>query len=123
MNDTESKQLLLAIIEQAQKGESLEFCYIKSWSDFRFRKQQAYSTRIIIKTLKASSNNLFKEYCQDVLVGISDINKLLAYSQLCDIIAFYENDLAILQQMLDDYDEYLGTGYFWYSLLGGKRVI
>jgi hypothetical protein len=66
---------------------------------------------------------LFKDYCKDVTAGISDLTKLLAYSQLLDIIAFYENDLKTVQAMLSDYDTYLREGNFWSAFFGGRRVL
>lgn len=123
MQNTESQQLLLDIIEQAKTGQLLEFRYIRSWSEFTYCWQQAKSTRLLVRTLNSSSKKLFKSYCKDVIAGISDVNKILAYAQLQDVIAFYERDLETLKRMIKDYDEYLRDGYFWYSLLGGKRVI
>ena len=123
MNNTDTRYILLEIINQAQEGNSIKFQYIKSWREFKFRWRQARSTKIVIKTLKASAKNLFNEYCKDVIAGISDVTKLLAYVELQDIIAFYEEDLSTLQKMLDEYDGYLGKGNFWYSFLGGEREI
>lgn len=123
MQNTESQQLLLDIIEQAKTGQLLEFRYIRSWSEFTYCWQQAKSTRLLVRTLNSSSKKLFKSYCKDVIAGISDVNKILAYAQLQDVIAFYERDLETLKRMIKDYDEYIRDGYFWYSLLGGKRVI
>ena len=85
MTDSETRQLLLSIINQAQEGKSLKFHFIRSWQEFKFRWCQAKSTKLVIKTLKASAKGLFKEYCKDVIAGISDITKLLAYQQLLDI--------------------------------------
>jgi hypothetical protein len=122
MTDSESKQLLSDIIKKAQEGVHLPFRPIVAWDEFRFVGLQAKSTKLVIRTLKASAKNLFKEYCKDVIAGISEINKLLAYSELCDIIAFYEVELNIIQTMLDDYDKYLGDwGNFLNAILGGRR--
>ncbi len=123
MMDTETTQLISDIMAKAQEGKAHPFRHIVYWSEFRYYKRWIISTKLIIKTLKASANSLFKEYCKDVIAGISDIMKLLAYSELLDIIAFYENDLKTVQQMLDDYNNYLGEGNFWYSLLGGRREL
>lgn len=123
MTDAESKQLVLEIIQKAQEGQSRQFQYILYWSDFAYYWRLYKSTRLLIKTLRTSASNLFKEYCQDVIAGISDVNKLLAYSQFLDIIAFYENELKTIRCMLDDYDSYLGEGNFWYAFLGGQRDI
>ena len=123
MNDAETTQLILDIINKAQEGRAQPFRSILYWSEFRYYRRWVISTKIIIRTLHKAANNLFKEYCRDVINEISEITKILAYSQLVDIIAFYENDLNTVQQMLDDYDEYLGNGNFWYSFLGGRRDI
>lgn len=121
MNDADVKQLILNIINQAQEGKSIKFHYIESWQDYRYYRQVRRNTKILIQMLTPSARRLFKGYCKDVIAGISDVHKLLAYKRLCEVIAFYENDLEILKRMLYDYDEYLSQGNFWYSFLGGQR--
>ena len=118
---TDKKHLVLDILEQAQKNNFIEFKYIRTWEEFQYYRRLKISTKLIIKTLKASSNKLFKKYCKDVTFGISDVKQLLAYAQLRDIQAFYEKDFNTLQQMLEDYSDYLSQGNFWYSFLGGYR--
>lgn len=121
MNDIETKQLILDIINKAQEGKSFKFQYICSWDEFRYYNRLIKSNKLIVKTLQTSANNLFREYCNDVTSGISDVNKLLAYSQLRDVITFYEGDVDTLQKMLDEFDEYIEKGNFLYSILGGER--
>lgn len=121
MQTTEVQNLLLDIIEHARSGQSTEFHFIQTWADFKVYIKQARSTKLLIKTLRSSANRLFKSYCQDVVAGLSDVNKILAYAQLQDIIAFYEKDADTLDRMLDDYDNYLSQGNFWHSFLGGER--
>lgn len=123
MQDSTAQQILSALIEQAQEGKSLEFRFIRSWNEFQYSWRLHKTTKLIIKALKDSNNKLLKEYCKDVIAGVSDVNKLLAFKQLQAITAFYEKDLETLKRMIDDYDEYLGNGNFWYSLLGGERDI
>lgn len=123
MTDTDAKQVILEILNKAQEGRALSFRQIVYWTDYIEYLKLTRSTKLIIKTLEISAKNLFKEYCKDVIAGISDVNKLLAYSQILDIIAFYKNELNTLRQMIDDYDGYLGEGHFWYSFLGGQRDI
>lgn len=123
MNDAETEQLILDIITKAQKGQAQPFRSILYWREFRYYTKWVRSTKLVIKTLELSANKLFKEYCQDVIVGISEVVKLLAYSQLLDIIEFYRKDLETVQSMLIEYDDYLGDGNFWYSFLGGRREL
>ncbi len=114
MTEQETTLLIYEILNKALEGDALPFKLITCWNEFLYYLRWSRSTKIVIKTLKTSANKLFKEYCQDVIAGISDITKLLAYKQLLDVTAFYENDLATVQKMLDEYDDYLGDwGNFW----------
>lgn len=121
MQGTEAQELLLEILNYAQKGKSLEFRLITSWAEFKFIRQTFRSTQLVIEVLKDSADNLFKHYCKEVATGSANLTELLAYVELLDIKTFYEKDLDTLKRMLDEYDEYLGQGHFLYSFLGGER--
>ena len=123
MQKDEAQQILLKIIEYAQKGELTKFHLITSWSNFKVCWQNIKATKLVIRALKATANNLFKDYLKEITLGTQNIERLLAYVSVQNTIAFYEQDLAILQRMFDEYDEYLGKGHFWYSFLGGERDI
>jgi hypothetical protein len=123
MQDNEAQQLLLEILSQAEEGKFTEFHLITSWAEFKFYWRSSLSTRLIIRTLEKAANNLFKAYCKKVATGSADVSELLAYSELQEVIAFYTKDLVTIRRMLDEYDEYLGHGHFWYSFLGGERDI
>lgn len=121
MTDQETTQVIQAIIDKAQEGKAQTFRTILYWSEFKYYHRFKKATKLIIKTLRISSKRLLKSYCEDVIAGIPDLSKLLAYSQLLDIIDFYQQDLETVQTMLTEYDNYLGEGNFWYSFLGGRR--
>ncbi len=121
MTDQETTQVIQAIIDKAQEGKAQPFRTILYWSEFKYYRGLKKATKLVIETLRISSKRLFKSYCEDVIAGVSDINKILAYTQLLDIIDFYQQDLETLQAMLTEYDDYLGEGNFWYSFFGGRR--
>jgi hypothetical protein len=121
MNNNEAQQVLSAILEQATEGESSEFRFITSWADFKECFISYKSTKVVIKILKKASKRLFKTYCKDVISGISDITKLLAYSQLDDVIDYYKKELKTLDDMLNEYEDYLRSGNILYALMGGER--
>jgi len=123
MQNTEAQQILLSIIEQAEQENYTLFQFITSWAEFKFYYKKLMSTKLVIRILRTSADNLFNSYCKDIANGTQDVSKLLAYSQLGDIKAFYERDLETVKQMLDEYDEYLGQGNFLYSFLGGERQL
>ena len=123
MQSTEAQQLLTEIFERAEKDQITEFKLLTSWYSFIGCWKLHKATKLIISMLKGSSSRVFKEYCRDVSIGSATVDKLLAYKELLSVISFYERDLAVLRRMLDEYDEYLGQGHFWYSFLGGERDI
>lgn len=123
MTNTDAQELLLNILRQAEEGKSIEFRFITSWYDFKDTIKDYRATKLIVRTLQDSAKNLFKSYCKAVSNGTADFTQLLAYYQLQDIIAFYEKDLSTLRDMLNEYDNYLGQGNFWFSFLGGIRDI
>ena len=120
MNNIDADQLLQEIINKAE-SEPSEFRFITSWADFVYCHRHYKATKIIIKVLKTASKSLFKEYCKSVTSRISDVTQLIAFTQLGDIIAYYEAELKTLDEMLDEYEEYLWSGNFFYSFLGGER--
>lgn len=126
MTEPDATLLVQEIIKKAQDGKAHPFRPILYWSEFRYYRQFAFSTKVVIKTLRASAERLFKDYCKDVIAGISDFTKLLAYYELLDITAFYENDLITIQRMLEDYKEYLDTtsfGNMFSAFFGGRREV
>lgn len=123
MQDTESQEILLQILKQAEEGKSFKFHLITSWADFIAYWRDYKSTKLVIKVLTEAAEGLFKHYCKEVSSGTADFTELLAYAELLDIKAFYEKDRDTLKQMLDEYDDYLGHGHFWFSFLGGERDI
>ena len=124
MADQELTQVIQEIIYKAQEGKSQPFRTILYWSEFCYYRRWVRATKIVIRILRVSANKLFKEYCRDVIAGISDVTKLLAYDQLLGIADFYENEIITVQKMLDDYDEYLGNfGNFIRALFGERRDI
>jgi hypothetical protein len=120
MNNISAEQLLQEILEQAE-GKPSEFRFIQSIFDYKGCLRQYKATKLVIKILKTASKRLYKAYCKAVTSGISDVTQLLAYAQLDDVIAFYENELKTIYNMLDEYEEYLWQGNFIYALLGGER--
>jgi hypothetical protein len=124
MIDQETEPLIQDIITRAVEGKSQPFRLILYWSEFKYYKRLVLTIKLIIRMLNAAADNLFKEYCRDVIAGISDITKLIAYQEILEIKAFYENDLNTVNKMLEDYNEYLGDlGNFIRALFGERRDV
>ena len=109
MQETELQEIIEQLIQRALKEDYTEKHLIDNWSEYKFYLQQQRSLRVVLRILRNSANFVFKTYCKEVAEGEADLNKLLAYVQLQEVVEFYEKDLSIVKAMNDEYDEYLGN--------------
>ena len=109
MQDQETREIINDLIQQAEDEDHVEFKLITTWEEYRFYLQQERAFKVVVKVLKACARATFRAYCEEVVSGESDLNKLLAYLQLQDVIAFYEQDLQTVKKMNTEYDEHLGN--------------
>lgn len=121
MDEQAALLIISKILEQAQERKFTEFHLIDNFEEFLWYHDMEYSTKVVIKLLKRTSNNILKEYCKTVTSGISDVTQLLAYTQILDAVNFYKEELNIVTNMVDEYTRYLCHGNFWHAFLGGSR--
>ena len=122
MSVNETQQKLLTILEHAQTAKPSEFRLILNWNDLKYCQHKVKSFKLLVKGLRRAADGLFKGYCTGVANSKSDFVKLLAYQQLVQAAVFYENEIKVFLEMLDEYDTYLGKGNFLWSYLGGMRA-
>ena len=119
--DNEIRQILINLIERTQTEDPMVFQLIESWPEYKFYLEKQESLEAIIKVFKKSAKYLFKQYCKEVSLGDSDVNKLLTYRQMTEAVAFYKNELNTTTEMISEYDTYLAHGHFFQAWLGGER--
>lgn len=122
MSVNETQQKLLTILEHAQTAKPSEFRLILNWNDLKYCQHKVKSFKLLVKGLRRAADGLFKGYCTGVANSESDFVKLLAYQQLVQAVVFYENEIKVFLEMLDEYDTYLGKGNFLWAYLGGMRA-
>jgi len=121
MDDKFAQQLTLEILRQAEEMRFTKFHLLGNWQEYQVCRQNIISTKLVIKVLQQSAADLFKRYCRTVITGISDINQLMAYSQLKETENFYRTELTTFSRMADEYADYLSHGNFLYAYTGGER--
>ena len=117
MQEINAQEILTLLIDQAQE-EHTEFHIITTWAEFKYYWRQEKATKVVIKLLRNSANFVFNSYCKAVASGSADFNLLLAYSQLQDVVAYYEQELKIISDMTNEYDDYLVSNNFIFTLIG-----
>ena len=118
MDDT--KELFLALIEQAKSGEHIKFEQLRSFNGYTAGRITCSAIKSVIVDLEYSADKLFKSYCRAVSKQQADVNMLLAYKQLQQTIKYYKEELKIVKDILEDYENYLWEGNFINAVLFGE---
>ena len=108
----EDKELLAEIIKRAEAGEHIKFEYIKSWREYKTRILNYKATEMLIKGLERSAKSLLKRYYKAVELGKGDVTTLLVRKALLDTKSFYDKELAMIDDMISEYDAFLLDGNF-----------
>jgi hypothetical protein len=108
----DDKELLAEIIKRAEAGEHIKFEYIKSWREYKSRILNYKATELLIKGLERSTKSLLRRYCKAVELGQGDVTTLLVRKALLDTKSFYDKELAMIDDMISEYDAFLHDGNF-----------
>ena len=109
----EQEQLFKELVSKAlENKEHASFEYIKNIAEF-FAVRKCYKAlKKVIKVFDSIANSLYKNYCKQISTGDSDFNMLFVYTQYKLCIEFYTKELEVANDMLDEYDAYLGRHHF-----------
>jgi hypothetical protein len=112
-----TSELLAEIISRAESGEHSKFNYITSWRVYKTKTLSRKATQLLIHSLDRSANTLFKRYCKAVKGGNGNVMDLLVRNALLRTKKFYEKELAILEDMISEYNAFLIDGNLISQLL------
>lgn len=120
MYNNETQELIMTLIDHAKTAKPSEFRFIHTWRDYQFCKGKVNSFKLLIRGFNETSDHLFKKYCDGVSHNVGNLNQLLAYQQLQQIIRFYENELVTYLNMVCEYKAYLKTGHLLSATFFGE---
>lgn len=123
MEQPTNEELLKEIFARAEERQFTKFHFIRNLEEFAYWLDMTKANKLIIKTLTESANNLFKKYCKDVVKCIANPQELFAYTELRDIVRFYETELITIDSMTVEYKDYLCHGNLINALLGEERDV
>ena len=120
-NREQQEQVILDMIEYALAGNHSDFKLITFWFEYWNTRKKRKELRKLIKCLKTSMRRLFKTHCKKIAKGTANINDLVAYTMLDNLLLFELKELEIIEDMLDEYETYLSKSSFIVALLGFER--
>lgn len=116
-----SLQIAEQLIQRAKKGESSEFEFIRSLEECFAAHAVRKAVKKVVKSFTTSRNNLYNVYVNAVNAGTDNLDVILSISELERVIKFYENEICIVSNMIDEYVSYVFSGHIWDTLIGNYR--
>ena len=118
---TTNEDLMSELIYNAESGKHRQFQFLRSWREYSRARKIKRTHVLLVSSISASADNLFKKYCNDIRNGVTDPVKLIAYCTTVKILRFYEEELKTLEDMIVEYECYLANGNWLDFILGNLR--
>jgi hypothetical protein len=99
------------LIQRAKNGVHSEFEFIRSFNEYLAARMFRKATIKVFNSFAESRNNLYKAYIKMVKEGTDSLSVILAISELNQIIKFYEDEIEIVSDMIDEYIAYIHSGH------------
>ena len=120
MNDN-GLELAEQLIKRAKEGDHSKFEFIRSLEEYFAARMIKKALKKVVKSFSTPRNNLYTAYIKDIEEGINDLNVILAFSELEQVIKFYDDEIGIVSDMIDEYVSYVHSGHIWDTLVGNYR--
>ena len=121
-NPTDSGEVdFLALVHRALDSKHSDFEFLRCAQDRTNAKLIRFSNLTVSKMFKKLYDSTYKTYLKQVEYGDQDVETLMALKQFKHCMEFYHDESKIIDDMLDEYSEYIFSGHLIDSLLGRIR--
>jgi hypothetical protein len=118
-----NEDLMSYLIKRTEAGEHRQFHFLRSWREYSDTRKIWRINKLITVSLKKSAKRLFNNYCIAIEAGETEVVNLLAYTTVTKVLKFWEEELTIISDMIDEYEVYLAAGNWLDFFLGTQRPI
>ena len=119
---TTNEDIMSELVYNAESGKHRQFQYLSNYIEYRRARQLRRTHELLVASLKQSLTKQLKRYCKAVKACESDVTHLLAYKTTENILAFYEEELNIINSMIIEYECYLVNGNLLDFVFGYQRT-
>lgn len=118
-----NEDLMSDLINTVEQGKHRQFQFLKSWQEYRRAKMIRRTYALLVASISQSARRQFSNYCKAIKAGNTEVIKLLAYCTTIKVQKFYDEELRILSDMIDEYECYLADGNWWDFVFNSKRQL
>lgn len=111
----------LELVHRALDSKHSNFEFLRSAQDRTSAKIVRFSYATVSKMFKKLYESTYKTYLKQVELGDQDVETLMALKQFKHCMEFYNDESKIVDDMLEEYTEYILSGHVIDTLLGKVR--
>lgn len=111
----------LELVHRALESKHSNFEFLRSAQDRTSAKIVRFSYATVSKMFKKLYESTYKTYLKQVELGDQDVETLMALKQFKHCMEFYDDESKIMDDMLEEYTEYIFSGHVIDTLLGKVR--
>lgn len=119
--EQQEAEMLKYIMQKAFTEENSKFTFIVSWQHRKAVKEYLQGMKQLVKTFNLKADMLEREYLEQILTDTQDVNLLTALVQILHCRDYYQREVDVVKDMLDEYRCYIHSGHLINTLLGIPR--
>ena len=116
-----NEDLASELMQKAESGKHRQFRFIRNWQEYSRTRKLRQTHLLLVASIRKSADSLFRQHCKSVIIGQSDVIKLVAYCTTIKVLRFYEEELKTIEDMLIEYECYLAAGNWPDFIFGTQR--
>ena len=122
-SDKTEEKFFTDLVERALKAKQSDFEFLRSWQERVQLKKYQIGISAVIKIFSNLCDSTYKTYLSQISTGTQDIETIIALKQFRQCLAFYEKELEITDDMVDEYWTYILSGHILDTLFGTYRTV
>lgn len=115
------KELFTDLVNKALKGEHTKFNFLRCWSDRTPVKQYIFGITATLKMFSDLVDKTTESYIDQIAKDEQDLGLILALKQFTQCKDYYEQELFLAEDILNEYWSYIFGGHIWDTLVGNIR--
>ena len=117
----EGEETFVKLMQRALEGKQSDFMFIKCWEERTLAKDYIVVAETVVELFKRLESNATKIYVNQIMAGEQELETVISLKQLYICKKFYEQEIAIAEDMLAEYRSYIWGGHVWDTLVGNIR--
>lgn len=121
--DKTQEKFFTDLVERALKGKQSDFEFLRSWDERKSLRTYELGIEAVVKVFSKLCDETYKIYVSQIKQGVQDLQTLLALKQFRQCRDYYNKELEVIADIVDEYWTYILSGHILDTLFGQYRTV